>query len=89
MAAALNATACAEVSCAEKDPNETPVAELAASLRSGGGHAYTTGPVEARLGPHSFMFPANLYYNQVGQFLDGGADADPALARVRGGTAWW
>lgn len=32
----------------------------------------TAQPVEANLGSHRFMFPANLYYNQIGPFADGG-----------------
>ena len=36
------------------------------------GYTYTTGPVEARLGPHRYAFPANLYDNQMGP-ASGGA----------------
>ena len=35
------------------------------------GRTYTAQPVEATLGPHRFMFPANLYYNQIGPFAGG------------------
>ncbi len=40
--------------------------------RTVGGRTYTAQPVEANLGPHRFMFPANLYYNQIGPFAGGG-----------------
>jgi len=36
------------------------------------GRTYSTQPVEANVGPRRFMFPANLYYNQIGPFPDGG-----------------
>lgn len=36
------------------------------------GRTYSTQPVEANVGPHRFIFPANLYYNQIGPFPDGG-----------------
>ena len=48
------------------------MSETATSPRTVGGQTYTTQPVEARLGPHRFMFPANLYYNQTGPLADGG-----------------
>ena len=35
------------------------------------GHVYTTDPVEARLGPHRFRFPANFYYDQMGPDFQG------------------
>ncbi|WP_024889791.1 hypothetical protein [Luteimonas huabeiensis] len=35
------------------------------------GYTYTDAPVEARLGPHVFRFPANYYYDQMGPFFDG------------------
>lgn len=72
LVAALSGSACAGDPSTEKDPNQAFIAELLADLRSGGGHSYTTEPIEARLGPHRFMFPANLYYNQIGPFADGG-----------------
>ena len=36
------------------------------------GHTYTTAPVEAKLGPHRFNFPANYYDDQIGPYVDGG-----------------
>ncbi|MGE6334968.1 hypothetical protein [Stenotrophomonas sp. NPDC077659] len=36
------------------------------------GRTYTTQPVEASVGPHHFLFPANLYFNQIGPFPGGG-----------------
>lgn len=72
LVAALSASACAKSPSTEKDRNGTLMSEDAASSRKVGGHTYTTQPVEARLGPHRFMFPANLYFNQIGPFPDGG-----------------
>lgn len=72
LVAVLSTTACAKGPSTEKDPNGTNMSEAAASSRTVGGHTYTTEPVEARVGPHRFMFPANLYYNQTGPLADGG-----------------
>ncbi|WP_294993833.1 hypothetical protein [uncultured Stenotrophomonas sp.] len=72
LVAVLSTTACAKAPSTEKDPNGTNMSEAAASSRTVGGHTYTTEPVEARVGPHRFMFPANLYYNQTGPLADGG-----------------
>jgi len=72
LVAVLSATACAKSPSTEKDKNGTAMSEDATSPRTVGGHTYTTQPVEATLGPHRFMFPANLYYNQIGPFADGG-----------------
>ncbi len=36
------------------------------------GRTYSTQAVEANVGPRRFMFPANLFYNQIGPFPDGG-----------------
>lgn len=33
---------------------------------------YSDKPVEARLGPHRFLFPMNLYYDQMGPDFQGG-----------------
>lgn len=71
LVAALSATACAKAPSTEKDSNGT-MSEDTSSSRTVGGHTYTTQPVEARLGPHRFMFPANLYYDQSGPLPDGG-----------------
>ncbi len=42
------------------------------SPRTVGCPTYTAQPVEANLGPHRFMFPAYVYYNQIGLFAGGG-----------------
>jgi len=54
------------------------------------GHTYTTEPVEATVGPHRFMFPANYYDNQIGPYFDGSVgltllwpDLGPALPGTR------
>lgn len=44
------------------DPNQPRMVE---------GRTYSAQPVEANVGPRRFMFPANLYYNQIGPFSDG------------------
>ncbi|WP_313347913.1 hypothetical protein [Stenotrophomonas sp.] len=36
------------------------------------GYTYTTAPVEAKLGPHRYAFPANLYDDQIGPSVGGG-----------------
>lgn len=50
----------------------SPPRSRAPRARIVGGHSYTAQPVEANLDPHCFMFPANLYYNQIGPFAGGG-----------------
>jgi len=70
--AVLSVTACAKAPSTEKDQKGTSMPEDSISPRSVHGHTYTTQAVEATLGPHRFMFPANLYYNQIGPFADGG-----------------
>lgn len=69
---ALAATACApapspgiddDILAFMVDPNQTRMVE---------GRTYSTLPVEGNVGPHRFMFPANLYFNQIGPFPDGG-----------------
>ena len=57
------------------------------------GHTYTTAPVEAKLGPHRFNFPANYYDDQIGPYVDGGVGitliwpemtpGDPGARRLR------
>ncbi|AWH16234.1 hypothetical protein C1922_02270 [Stenotrophomonas sp. ZAC14D2_NAIMI4_7] len=71
LVAALGAAACAKAPSTERDSDGT-LSQDASSSRTVGGHTYTTQPVEARLGPHRFMFPANLYYDQTGPHPDGG-----------------
>lgn len=69
---ALAATACApepspgiddDIFAFMVDPNRPRMVE---------GRTYSTQPVEGNVGPRRFMFPANLYYNQIGPFPDGG-----------------
>jgi len=57
------------------------------------GHTYTSAPVEAKLGPHRFNFPANYYDDQIGPYVDGGVGitliwpemkpGDPGARRLR------
>jgi len=57
------------------------------------GHTYTTAPVEAKLGPHRFNFPANYYDDQIGPHVGGGVGitliwpemkpGDPGARRLR------
>ncbi len=70
LVAVLSTTACAKAPSTEKDPNGTPMSETATSPRTVGGQTYNAAG-GARLGPHRFMFPANLYYNQTGPLADG------------------
>jgi len=42
------------------------------SLRTVGCPTHTPQPMEANLGPHCLMFPAYIYYNQIGLFAGGG-----------------
>jgi len=45
--------------------------EQARTGRTIDGYTYTDAPVEARLGPHVFRFPANYYRDQMGPNFDG------------------
>jgi len=46
--------------------------ENTAESRTVDGYTYTTKPVEARIGPHRFAFPANYYDDQIGPAIGGG-----------------
>ncbi|MDX3931647.1 MAG: hypothetical protein QHC77_06880 [Stenotrophomonas sp.] len=46
--------------------------ENPAESRTVDGYTYTTKPVEARIGPHRFAFPANYYDDQIGPAIGGG-----------------
>ena len=70
--AVFSAIACAKAPSTDKDQTGTALSGESTTPRTVGGHTYTTQAVEATLGPHRFMFPANLYYNQIGPFADGG-----------------
>ena len=72
LVAALAAGGCARAPSTGSDGDILGRFSGATSTRTVGGRTYTTQPVEANLGPHRFMFPANLYYNQIGPFSDGG-----------------
>ncbi len=48
------------------------MSEQTTQSRTIDGYTYTTNPVEAKLGPHRYAFPANLYDNQMGP-ASGGA----------------
>ena len=70
--AVLSATACAKAPSTDKDQTGIALFGESSIPRTVGGHTYTSQAVEATLGPHRFMFPANFYYNQIGPFADGG-----------------
>ena len=70
-AAALN-TACAQGPSSEKTEKEAAMTENTAESRTVDGYTYTTKPVEARIGPHRFAFPANYYDDQIGPAIGGG-----------------
>lgn len=48
------------------------MSENPAERRTVDGYTYTTKPVEARIGPHRFAFPANYYDDQIGPAIGGG-----------------
>lgn len=83
LVAVLSTTACARTPSTETGPNGIPMSEAATSPRTVGGHTYTTEPVEARVGPRRFMFPANLYYNQTAPHDRWGRHAQGVLAGFR------
>lgn len=72
LVAALAASGCARPPSTALDDDITTTLKATNSPRTVGSRTYTAQPVEANLGPHRFMFPANLYYNQVGPFAGGG-----------------
>lgn len=68
----LCATACARGSSdavSKEDAMQTT--GQARTGRTIDGYTYTDAPVEARLGPHVFRFPANYYRDQMGPNFDG------------------
>lgn len=71
LAAALN-TACAQGPSSDKAEKEAAMTENSAESRTVDGYTYTTHPVEARIGPHRFAFPANYYDDQIGPAVGGG-----------------
>ncbi len=70
--AVLAASGCARPPYTGLDDDIAATLEGTNSPRTVSGPTYTAQPVEANLGPHRFMFPANLYYNQIGPFAGGG-----------------
>ena len=72
LAVALNTTACAQEPSSEKTEKEAAMTENPAESRTVDGYTYTTKPVEARIGPHRFAFPANYYDDQIGPAIGGG-----------------
>jgi len=72
LVAVLAASGCARPPSTALDDDITATLKGTNSPRTVGGRTYTAQPVEANLGPHRFMFPANLYYNQIGPFAGGG-----------------
>lgn len=72
LVAVLAASGCARPPSTELDDEILALLNGTYGPRTVGGRTYTAQPVEANLGPHRFMFPANLYYNQIGPFAGGG-----------------
>jgi len=72
LVALLAASGCAREPTPELDDDIIALLKGTNSPRTVNGRTYTAEPVEASLGPHRFMFPANLYYNQIGPFVGGG-----------------
>ncbi len=68
----LCATACARggsTTASKEDAMQSNQSPRAG--RTVDGYTYTDAPVEARLGPHVFRFPANYYRDQMGPNFDG------------------
>ncbi|WP_313052459.1 hypothetical protein [Stenotrophomonas cyclobalanopsidis] len=72
LVAVLAVSGCARPPSTEMDDEILAVLNGTYGPRTVGGRTYTAQPVEANVGPHRFMFPANLYYNQIGPFAGGG-----------------
>jgi len=72
LAVALSASACAKVPPTEKGEKEAAMSEDSSQSRTIDGYTYTTAPVVAKLGPHRYAFPANLYDDQIGPAIGGG-----------------
>ncbi|WP_164074610.1 hypothetical protein [Stenotrophomonas maltophilia] len=72
LVAVVAAGGCARPPSTELDDEILALLNGTYGPRTVGGRTYTAQPVEANLGPHRFMFPANLYYNQIGPFAGGG-----------------
>jgi len=72
LVAVLAASGCTRPPSTEMDDEILALLNGTYGPRTVGGRTYTAQPVEANLGPHRFMFPANLYYNQIGPFAGGG-----------------
>ncbi|WP_052338499.1 hypothetical protein [Luteimonas huabeiensis] len=69
--ACLAAGACAQPAPAAEDEEAQRMSDTVTRGRTVDGYTYTDAPVEARLGPHVFRFPANYYDDQMGPFFDG------------------
>lgn len=89
-ALALGTSGCINSPSVESQTQGTATPEDPSVRRTIKGQTYTTEPVEARLGPHRFLFPANYYDNQLGPYFDGSLgltllwpDLDPAAPGTR------
>jgi len=89
-ALAVSAAGCINSPSVESPRREAGMPEDPNVRRTIKGHTYTTEPVEATVGPHRFMFPANYYDNQIGPYFDGSVgltllwpDLGPALPGTR------
>lgn len=69
---ALSASACAKAPPTDTGTQKAAMSEHENDSRTVDGYTYTTAPVEAKLGPHRYAFPANLYDNQMGPAVGGG-----------------
>lgn len=68
LVALLTASGCARPPSTDLDDDIVAMLKGTNSPRTVGGRTYTAQPVEANVGPHRFMFPANLYYNPISRF---------------------
>lgn len=71
LAAALS-TACAQGPSSDNAAKEASLTGNPEESRIVDGYTYTTTPVEAKIGPHRFAFPANYYDDQIGPAIGGG-----------------
>ncbi|WP_312707444.1 hypothetical protein [Stenotrophomonas sp.] len=71
VAMALALSGCVNTTSMDAGRNDAGATEDPNVRRTIKGHTYTTDPVEAMLGPHRFLFPANYYDNQMGPYFDG------------------
>lgn len=71
LAVALGASGCVKIPPTEQGEKNAATSEDFSQRRTIDGYTYTTAPVVAKLGPHRYAFPANLYDDQIGPSIGG------------------